>query len=171
VWRDAAQWFVGQIYPRVRAQFPGAEFWIVGANPAPAVRQLATIEGVKVTGTVPDIRPYLGSARVFVAPFRFGGGTKLKVLEAMAMGLPVVATSVGCQGIPVNDGIHLLLRDSPEEFAAGVVALLKDSAQCEMLGANARQLIETKFSWEAIVSDVEKRLSNLGPEGKVAHFS
>ena len=158
---DAVAWFAGRIFPKVREAVPDAEFWIVGRNPAPKVKALASLPGVRVTGEVEDVRPYYAKAKVAVAPFRYGGGTKLKVLEAMALGVPVVATSVGCQGIDVTRGKHLFKEDNEEAFTQRVVSLLKDkNLRCRM-AAEARKLVEECYSWNAIMGDVIESLERM----------
>ena len=155
---DAVNWFACRVFPRVRKAVSGAEFWIVGRNPAPKVKVLASLPEVRVTGQVEDVRPYYTKAKVAVAPFRYGGGTKLKVLEAMALGVPVVATSVGCQGIDVTPGKHLFKEDNEEAFAQRVVSLLKDENLRRQMAKEARRLVEERYSWHAIVSNAIKRL-------------
>lgn len=158
---EAAIWFVREIFPEVRKAVPESQFWIVGSNPPPEVRRLAEIPGVHVTGTVEDIRPYYCRAAVSVAPYRYGEGTKLKVLEAMACGVPVVSTTIGCQGIEARDDEHLLVADAPGDFARRVVGLLQDPKHCAGIGARARALIEQKYAWRIIVDDLEPKLLGL----------
>jgi len=155
---DAVDWFARRVFPRVREAVFDAEFWIVGRNPAPKVKALASLPGIRVTGQVEDVRSYYARANVAVAPFRYGGGTKLKVLEAMALGVPLVATPVGCQGIDVTPGKHLFKKDNKEAFAQRVVSLLRDESLRRRMAAEARRLVEERYSWHAIVSDAIKRL-------------
>jgi glycosyltransferase involved in cell wall biosynthesis len=159
--QDAVHWFVERIYQLVRQEVSDGQFWIVGQEPPPAVRKLSSISGVRVTGTVTDVREYYAQAKVFVVPMRLGGGTKLKTLEAMAMGLPVVSTTVGAQGLEVEPGRHLHIADEPEVFAARVVELLQDRRKAISMGAQARTLVEQRYSWERIVSGIEDRLVHL----------
>ncbi len=158
---DAVEWFARRVFPRVREAVSGAEFWIVGRNPAPKVKALASLLGVRVTGQVEDVRPCYTKAKVAVAPFRYGGGTKLKVLEAMALGVPVVATPVGCQGIDVTTGKHLFKEDKEEAFAQRVVSLLQDECLRRQMAADARRLVEKRYSWYAIMSDAIERLERM----------
>ena len=146
---DGVLHFAAEIWPRVRAAAPGASFAIVGKDPPPRVRGLAG-EGVLVTGTVPDVRPWMQSAAVFVVPLRVGGGTRLKILEALATGRAVVSTSLGCEGLEVTPGEHLLVADSPAEFAAAVVRCLGDPALRHRLGVRGRARVEARYRWEAI---------------------
>jgi len=162
---DAVEWFARRMFPKVRKAVPDAEFWIVGRNPAPKVKVLASLPGVRVTGQVEDVRPYYAKTKVAVAPFRYGGGTKLKVLEAMALGVPVVATSVGCQGIDVTPEKHLFKEDNEEAFTQRVVSLLKNENLRRRMAVKARRLVEERYSWNAIMGDHIKRLERM-IEGK-----
>jgi len=110
---------------------------------------------------VEDVRPYYAKAKVAVAPFRYGGGTKLKVLEAMALGVPMVATPVGCQGIDVIPGKHLFKEDNEEAFAQRAVSLLRNESLRRQMATEARSLVEERYSWHAIVSDAVKRLEQM----------
>jgi sugar transferase (PEP-CTERM/EpsH1 system associated) len=158
---DAATRFAEEYYPAIKKDIPDAEFWIVGRNPAAPVRELASKEGIYVTGLVEDVRPYYEKALVAVAPFRFGGGTKIKVLEAMAMGVPVVSTSVGCQGIRVASGTHLVIEDSIPQFVRRVVEVMKNREEKERLISNAAKLVREEYSWQFIYSTAEQRISRL----------
>ena len=133
----------------------------MGSNPNQEIRQLAEIPGIHVTGTVPDVRPYYARAAVTVAPYRYGEGTKLKVLEAMASGAPVVSTPIGCQGIEVKDGEHVLIVNSAEEFARKIVYLLGHEELRRTLAARARTVIEQEYSWKKIVGDLNPELRDL----------
>jgi sugar transferase (PEP-CTERM/EpsH1 system associated) len=139
---DAVNWFAHAIWPAVRRAVPQAEFWIVGARPGPVVRQLASLPGVVVTGRVPDTRPYLQHARVAVAPLRIARGVQNKVLEAMAMGLAVVATPAACTGIGASAPPCALATDDPALFAARVVAVLADTS-----AAVGRSYVDAHHDW------------------------
>lgn len=156
--RLAASWFAQTVFPGVRREVPDAEFWIVGSDPNQEIRDLEKIPGIHVTGTVEDVRPYYARAAVSVAPYRFGEGTKLKVLEAMASGVPVVSTTVGCQGIDVVDGEHVLIADSEKDFGDRVISLLRDASKRADVARAARRRIEEKYTWKKIVGDVEPKL-------------
>jgi glycosyltransferase involved in cell wall biosynthesis len=158
---DAAVWFTQRIFPRVRASIPEADLWLVGASPSREVLQLQDVPGVHVTGTVKDTREYFARASVLVAPYRFGAGTRLKMLEGMATGTPIVSTSAGCQGIDAVDGQHLLISDDETGFADRVVELLRDRALAARLAAASRELVEAKYSWKKIVGTVEPELREL----------
>lgn len=150
---DAVLYFTAEILPRIRRIVPNVEMWIVGSDPSPEVMQLNG-NGVHVTGRVDDVRPYYGRITVCVVPLRAGGGTRLKILEAMALGRPVVSTTIGCEGLEVADGEHLLIADSPERFAEQTVCLLTDRALYERIATNARQLVVTRYDWDVIAGQL-----------------
>jgi len=114
---------------------------------------------------VADVSPYYEKAVLFVAPFRFGGGTKLKILESMAAGIPIVSTDVGCQGIEVINGKHIVIENDLNNFAAKVVYLLNNREEGKMVSQSARNLVEEKYSWKGIVNKIESQLENLVQEG------
>lgn len=152
---DAMVWFCREILPRIRAEMPLAHITIVGQKPAPRVRVLAAQPGVDVTGWVPDTRPYVADAAVYVVPLRMGSGTRLKVLEAMAMGKAIVSTSLGAEGIGLVPGRDALIADSPDEFGAAVTALLNAPDRRRALGAAARALAVEQYNWRTIVPRFE----------------
>ena len=153
---DAMLWFCDEILPRIRAAIPQAHIVIVGQKPAPRIRALGEQKGVEVTGWVPDTRPYVADAAVYVVPLRMGSGTRLKVLEAMAMGKAIVSTSRGVEGIEFVPGREALIADTPEEFARTVIALFRDPDRRRELGRAARLLVESKYDWRAIVPRFEQ---------------
>ncbi|MFB6273384.1 MAG: glycosyltransferase [Salinibacter sp.] len=161
---DAAVRFANRIFPTVQAHHPEAMFWIVGRRPTRAVQELDEREGIQVTGDVADVRPYYERATVLVVPFRYGAGTKLKVLEAMAMGVPVVATPVGCQGIDVEPGRHLYVEESDEPFAERVTELVQDPDARARLARAGRELVEARYSWRQIVRETAQHLEHLVEE-------
>lgn len=152
---DGVVWFVTDIWPRVRAEHPDAKFWIVGQKPAPAVRELAAIEGVVVTGRVPTIEPYIAGADVVVAPLRMGSGTRLKVLQAMSMARPVVGTSLGCSGLGVVNGEHVRIADSPERFATAVSVVLRRPEAAAEMAQCGRRYVRERFDWQVLVPRLE----------------
>ena len=158
---DAALYFSQEIFPRVRERLADAEFVVAGKNP-PGFLLEGEEGGIRCLGFVPDVAAFYGSVDVVVAPIRFGGGIKLKVLEAMACGKPVVTTSVGAEGILLAGDDALLVADDPDRFAGEVVALLSDGALRDALGKRARRLVERRFSWDRVVSDLEKIYHGLG---------
>ena len=146
---DGAAFLLNDILPRVRQQRPGVRVSIVGRNPSQALRAMADpIPGVTVTGTVPDVRPYLERASIMIVPLRIGGGTRLKILEGMAMELPVVSTTVGAEGLPLVPGEHIELADSPADFANAILTLLDDPAGAEALGARGAAQVRTHHGWD-----------------------
>lgn len=150
---DAARWFATEVFPEVRRRVAGAEFWIVGRNPSDDVRRLAVEDGIFITGTVEDVRPFYEQAKVAIAPYRLGGGTKLKVLEAMGRGVPLVATPTGAQGIEVKDGDHLLIEEDAGAFARSVVELLASRKRRDELASAAFERASERYSWGSIYGD------------------
>jgi len=155
---DAMLFFCRDILPLIRAEEPDVTLSIVGRAPTPAVRRLAAEQGVHVTGRVDDVRPYMRDAAVYVVPLRIGGGTRLKIFEAMAMRKAVVSTVVGAEGLPVTGGDHLLLADEPRGFARGVVRLLRDLDKRRSVEQAARQLVVSKYDWSVVAADLEEAL-------------
>jgi len=143
------QHFLNAIFPLIRQCVPDAHLTIVGGNPSPAVRNAAS-PSVRVTGFVDDVRTYLRESSVFVVPLYAGGGTRLKLLEAMAMGIPAVSTSLGCEGLNVHHNTHLLVADSPEAFADAVVRLLQDPSLRNTLSAQALAAVHAEHGWDRI---------------------
>ena len=152
---DAAEHFARDLLPAIRSAIPGATFWIVGAEPSSRVQNLSSLAGVHVTGTVEDIRPWISSAAVYASPLRFGLGVKNKILEAMATGAPIVATSRSLSGTPLVDGRHAMIADDDAKFGDAVVQLLADPALCESLSREARRKVEAENSWSAVASRYE----------------
>ncbi len=144
----AVLFFARHCWPLIRAQVPEATWQIVGRYPPPEVWRLNDLPGVTVTGSVPDVRPYLAASAVAIAPLQIGSGTRIKILEALAMGKAVVSTSVGYQGLAVESGQHLLVADQPEALARSVVELLQNPSLRITLGNAGRALVEAEYSWE-----------------------
>ncbi len=144
---SAALFFAHQCWPQIRSQVPDASWQIVGKEPSVEVRQLGELPGVTVTGSVPSVPPYLAEAQVALAPLLIGGGTRLKILEALAMGKAVVSTTQGCEGLEIVSGQHLLIEDQPNNLARSVVRLLQDADQRTRLGKAGRALAEKHYSW------------------------
>jgi glycosyltransferase involved in cell wall biosynthesis len=149
---DAILWFAASILPRVRARVADATLTVVGRNPTTAVKALDGVNGITVTGSVPDVRPYIERAAAFVVPIRIGGGTRLKIFEAMAMERAVVSTAVGAEGLPVRDGVDAVLADAPEAFADAVVALLNDPARAAAVGSAAADMVRAQFGWDVVTA-------------------
>jgi sugar transferase (PEP-CTERM/EpsH1 system associated) len=152
---DAVLWFCEQVLPNVREQLPEFSFTIVGAEPVSAVRALERLRGVTVTGRVPDPLPYLRAATSAVAPLRSGSGTRLKILEALAVGCPVVSTAKGAEGLDVEDDRHLLLADDPDVFASQIVSLASSQARRRSLADAGRELVERRYGWDSVVDSLE----------------
>lgn len=169
---DAALYFLRKIFPLVKQKLAsgGSEpapvrFMIVGKDPSPAVKALAQKDpAVTVTGFVEDVRPLVEQADVVVVPLRIGSGTRLKILEAMAMGRPIVSTSIGCEGLNVDDGGHLLIADDPDAFAERVVRLLRDPVLRARMSQAGRRLVEEKYDWKKIEESLAGRVTR--PQGE-----
>lgn len=149
---DAVCHFYKQIFPFIRANLPNIRFYIVGHQPSKKMWQLAKDKAVVVTGKVADVRPYFRKASVFVCPLRAGSGVQAKILEAMAMGTPVVTTSIGLEGIEAIPDRDLLVADEPEEFAQKTLELIRDAQFRQKIAQNARKLVESRYSWDSVVN-------------------
>ena len=147
---DAVFFFVEDVLPTIRESVQNVKFTIVGGNPSAHVQQLADIDGVVVTGRVPEIKHYFSAATVFVVPLRIGSGTRLKILEALAMGKAVVSTTVGAEGLALQDAEEIMIADEPNHFAETVVQLLTDSALRQNIGKNGRKRVEQEYDWRII---------------------
>jgi sugar transferase (PEP-CTERM/EpsH1 system associated) len=154
---DAMLWFGLKVLPLIRERCPGVRLQIVGMNPHPRLDVLRGDPSVEITGAVPDVRPYLRAAAVYVVPLRVGGGTRFKALEAMACARPIVSTSLGVEGLGAENGRELLLADRPDIFADAVLVLLRDEGKLRRyLGAQARRFVEERYRWETIVPRLEE---------------
>jgi polysaccharide biosynthesis protein PslH len=159
---DGIVWFLRDVYPRIREAVPNASISVVGRNPSSHLRAIAAREsGVKVTGWVSDVRPHLAQAEVVVVPLRVGGGTRIKIPEAMAMGKAVVATPVGAEGLPFCDGREIRIAAQSEEFAQAVVDILRDPSLRTSIGTQARRQVATQYSWDAVVDTLEEILEQV----------
>jgi sugar transferase (PEP-CTERM/EpsH1 system associated) len=156
---DGAEWFVRQVLPLIRKRKPDCSVIMAGRKPTRAVLDLAGADsGIRVTGTVPDVRPYLWGAAVSIVPLRIGGGTRLKVFESMAAGVPVVSTTIGAEGLPVEPGTQILIADDPASFAECCVRLMEDPDAHARMAQEARQMVTSRFSWEAAAREFERLL-------------
>jgi polysaccharide biosynthesis protein PslH len=153
---EGVRWFCRDVWPRIRAHRPGALFQIVGGYPVPAISRLVRAGEIEVTGFVTDVRPYVKHASVVVVPLRVGGGTRLKILEALAMSKPLVSTTVGAEGIEAVPDRDLVIADRPEEFADEVVSLLRFAERRQALGSAGYRLVQNQYNWARIVKDLEK---------------
>ena len=153
---DALVWFIDAVLPRIHARRPDARLLVVGRRPVPILHRLAERGRLVLTGEVSDVRPFLAGAAVYIVPMRIGGGIRLKVLEAFALEVPVVSTTLGVEGIAgLRDGIHCLLADTPQQFANAVVRLLDDPVFGRILGAAGRRLACAEYDWKAIIPRME----------------
>ena len=167
-WRpnvEGVLWFVREVLPALRRAVPGVRLKIIGRNPTPSIRALAAAHGdIEVTGTVDEVQPHVHGCRVIAVPLLAGGGTRIKIFEAMAMGVPVVSTTIGAEGLPVTSGEHLLLADEAEPLATSTARVLQEATLAQTLAANARRLMEQRFSWrqvaEAFVGHCQKALNS-----------
>ena len=146
---DGVLFFLLDIHEKIRKMKPGFKFTVVGGNPPPSVT-VHRSRSVEVTGFVEDVRPYMWRASVFVVPLRMGGGTRFKIVEAMAAGVPVVSTRLGAEGIPVTDGRELLLADDPADFADAVLRILSDRDLADSLARAGLELVRRRFDWQVI---------------------
>jgi glycosyltransferase involved in cell wall biosynthesis len=153
--------FINTTLPLIRREIPDASLTVVGRNPSKRILELNGRNGVLITGTVDDVRPYMEEAVVYVVPLRIGGGTRLKIFEALAMGKAVVSTTIGAEGLPLVDGEHFVSADSPADFAGAVVSLLRDPARRATLGTAGRRLVEQSYSWEHVAQHFEQLCKEL----------
>ena len=147
---DAVAFFADEVLPLIQEKVSNVTFSIVGGNPSARVRKLAEREGVVVTGRVPEIKPYFAEATVFVVPLRIGSGTRLKILEALAMGKAIVSTTVGAEGLDLRDGEEIFIADEPTAFADAVTRLLMDPELRRRIGENGRARVEQDYDWRSI---------------------
>jgi sugar transferase (PEP-CTERM/EpsH1 system associated) len=168
---DGARFFCAEILPLIKKDEPKVTIDIVGKEPSQEVLKLSNIDGVNVTGAVPDVRPFINAASVYVVPLRVGGGTRLKILEAMATGIAVVSTGVGCEGLGVTDEKNILIADSPEDFARQTLRLLGDAHLRERLVVAGRKLIEERFSWKTIGKKLLQAYGTLDAENQHKEMS
>jgi glycosyltransferase involved in cell wall biosynthesis len=165
--RDAVEYLLTQVLPRIRERRPDVRLKVVGRG-APAELERLRRAGLEVTGEVPDLRPHLQEAAVVLVPIRMGGGTRLKVLEGLAMARPMVSTSIGCEGIDVRDGEHLLIADTADAFADQVDRILGDPALAARLGHAGRTLVEDRYSWDRAGDRLEDLYRSVVPAAAAA---
>lgn len=155
---DAMQWFCREVFPTLREKLPNATLAIVGRNPTSAVRQLGELPGVEVVASVPDVRPYMAQASVAIAPLRIARGIQNKVLEAMAMALPVVVSPAALEGLAVEPGRHLLCAESADQWVSDITRLCRDRYMASELGQAGRSFVESTHSWSACLSKLDELL-------------
>jgi sugar transferase (PEP-CTERM/EpsH1 system associated) len=157
---DGMLWFCRDILPLIKREVPEVTLSIVGRDPTPAVQKLAEERGVRVTGRVEDVRPYMAAAAVFIVPLRVGGGTRLKIFEAMAMAKAVVSTTIGAEGLPVTHDRDILLADDPGSFSRAVLRLIQQLDERRQLETAARRLVAEQFDWSVVARDLESALAH-----------
>ena len=158
---DGMHWFLSDVLPLIRARKPDCRLAIVGRNPPPSLIGAAENESITVTGTVPDVRPYLWTSAISVVPLRVGGGTRLKIFEAMAAGTPVVATAIGAEGLPVRHGETIRIADTAEALADECLDLLEDTHAQATMAESALQMVRANFSWEHVTRCFEEILQSI----------
>jgi glycosyltransferase involved in cell wall biosynthesis len=146
---DAAVWFTRELWPGIRRRFPQWTLSLVGSNPSPAVQALAG-DGVVVTGTVPSIEPYYGQALAAIVPLRSGAGTRLKILEAMAAGVPVISTTLGAEGLDVAPGENILIADTAADWIAALESIAGNESRWDSIGGRGRALVTSRYDWEIL---------------------
>jgi glycosyltransferase involved in cell wall biosynthesis len=148
---DAIRYFTEQIMPRIKQSIPGVTLTVVGRDPYPGLVELSKRDAsIVVTGRVDDVRPFIEEAAVYIVPLRIGGGTRLKIFEAMAMEKPIVSTSIGAEGLPVSDGEDILLADTPESFADVVIRLFQQEGLANEIGQRAAAKVRQQFGWDTV---------------------
>jgi glycosyltransferase involved in cell wall biosynthesis len=170
---DGIEYFVREILPLIRKRMPACRLAVVGRTPSASIRALAERDsGIQVTGTVPDVRPWLWGSKVSIVPLRIGGGTRLKIYESMAAGTPTVSTSIGAEGLDVSHPANIRLADTPAAFAEQCVSLLENAQERERLAAEALGLVTAHFSWDVVTAEFERlllaaRSSALAPQPSI----
>jgi glycosyltransferase involved in cell wall biosynthesis len=150
---DAIFWFISEIYPEIKKKIPQTNLVIVGRNPSKRIEKIIKqYSDITLTGWVEDTRPYISESSVYIVPIRIGGGTRMKIYEALSMGKALVSTTIGAEGLPITNDVHYLLADNETEFINAVVELLRDPDKRDRLGRTARQLVHNNYRWE-IVAD------------------
>jgi len=152
---DGVLYFIDAILPGIRSEVPEASFAVVGRNPSDRLRAACGRHGVLITGTVDDVRPFVREAAVYVVPLRAGGGTRLKIFEALSLGKAVVSTKVGAEGLALVSGRDAVIADGPADFAHAVVSLLRDPQRREALGTAGRRLVEDRYTWTHVAREFE----------------
>ena len=163
-WRpnqDAIKYFVRDIFPLLKSSAEPVEFYVVGRNPSPDIVALGSDTAITVTGEVDDVRPFMEESAAYVVPLRIGGGSRLKILEALAMQQAVVTTTIGAEGLEVEPNRHVLIGDTPEDFAVQVRRLFKDPELGKNLGRAGRQLVERRYGWDALGGRLDEFLQDV----------
>jgi glycosyltransferase involved in cell wall biosynthesis len=163
---DGMKYFIQEILPIIRRTKSDCSLVIAGRSPHPSIQDMAAGDpNITLTGTVPDIRPYLWESSASIVPLRIGGGTRLKIYESIAAGVPVVSTTIGAEGLPVEPGRHLLIGDDAASFAAHCCALISNTNQGRSMAEESLAFVGASFSWEAVTHQFERLIAN----AKVRH--
>lgn len=163
---DAVISFAREVWPVLHLERPELIFTVVGRDPANEVRALASLPGVEITGTVDDVRPFYREAAAAIVPLRVGGGSRLKILEAMAAGVPIVSTTLGAEGLNVQNGENILIADSNQDFSAAVVGLVNNDEQREQLGKAGRELVALRYDWGKVGGELASMYHEMKNESK-----
>ncbi|RLI62703.1 MAG: hypothetical protein DRO67_06900, partial [Candidatus Asgardarchaeum californiense] len=167
--RKSVEYFLKKIFPLIINEIPDIKVFFIGASPCSKLLNMAEkYPNIRILGYVDDIRPHVQKISIFIAPIISGSGTKIKVLNALAMGKPVVTTSIGAEGIDVTPGENIIIADTPEEFAEKVIELLKNPKKAKELGEKGRKLIEEKYSWDVISVKIYKTYDELLSKNKIS---
>lgn len=168
-WRpnlDAVDQLLGRIFPAVRAESPDASLCLVGRNPPASLwRRVGATPGAELHANVADVRPYLARAAVMVVPLRIGGGSRLKILEAFAAGLPVVSTRIGAEGLAVGDDEHLILAETSDDIAAALLHRVPTGDALLRMTRQARQLVESRYEWDILADQLDAILRDTAAVG------
>lgn len=168
---DGVIWFLNEVYPLIRKQAANVSFKIIGRNPSAHLSAaVARLPEIELTGRVEDVRPFLAEAEVVVVPLRAGGGTRIKIPEAMAMGKAVVSTTVGAEGLPFTDGQEIRIADEPQHFADAVTQLLSHSGLRIQIENTARERVRRHHGWDAVVNELEEVLMSLDGREMLSHL-
>ncbi|MCJ7507489.1 MAG: glycosyltransferase [candidate division Zixibacteria bacterium] len=155
--QDAMHYFCEEIYPLIKKDIPQINLCIVGRNPSEAILKLSENDKtVEVTGTVEDVRPYMAKSEIYIVPLRIGGGTRIKIFEAMSMGLPVIATSIGAEGLDVTPDQNIIIKDSPGDFAKSIVELLEDKNKRRRIAEEGRKLVNCEHDWKKVAEKLSQ---------------
>lgn len=158
--QDGIMYFLDEIFPLIKKEVPQSKIYVVGSRPPEMLQKYAS-EDVIITGFVDDVRPYIDRSSVYVVPLNMGSGTRLKVLEAMSMKIPIVSTSIGCEGIDIEDGKNILVRNEPQEFADAVIELMKNKKLANRLVNEGYELVVNKYDWSVVCKGIDKAFNEL----------
>jgi len=162
--------FAREVWPGLHDSRPELVFTIVGRDPATEVRQLRSIAGIEVTGTVDDVRPYYREAIAALVPLKVGGGSRLKILEAMAAGVPVVSTTLGAEGLDVQNGDNILIANTNQELAEAIIRVVESNAQQQQLRTGGRALVSARYDWSGLGAALFETYSKLlGPRSAASN--